>query len=176
MKKWNGKAKYVAVLAAVLMIVRWSMAGILDPTNAPGPTMHTLEDIYQKLNTLVVTNTVTVTNMVTAYTNALVANTGRSAIIQMGDDGYFHKGVAWPNPRFTVLANTNMVQDNLTGLVWARNANILGGATNWSTAVTFCTNLVYGGQSGWRLPNVRELNSLVDYGRINPPLLSLIHI
>jgi hypothetical protein len=33
----------------------------------------------------------------------------------------------------------------------------------WSNAVAYCENLSYGGESDWRLPNVRELISLICY-------------
>ena len=35
------------------------------------------------------------------------------------------KGVAWPNPRFTDNGN-GTVTDNLTGLIWLKNANCFG--------------------------------------------------
>lgn len=34
----------------------------------------------------------------------------------------------------------------------------------------YCENLTFAGQSDWRLPNVRELESIVDYGRHNPSI------
>ncbi|MBI5195097.1 MAG: hypothetical protein HZA10_02105, partial [Nitrospirae bacterium] len=39
-----------------------------------------------------------------------------------GQDGEILSGVAWPNPRFSV--NGDCVTDNLTGLMWAKNANL----------------------------------------------------
>ena len=36
------------------------------------------------------------------------------------------KDVAAPQPRFTVGASGNVVTDNLTGLMWAQNANPFG--------------------------------------------------
>ena len=106
------------------------------------------------------------------HTIALVPKTGQTTSYQAGDDGDYKKGVAWPNPRFTVgtgADGTNCVTDNLTGLIWARNAN-LDGAKTWYDAIAYCTNLTYGGTNGWRLPNVREMHSLIDYGRNNPAL------
>jgi hypothetical protein len=64
--------------------------------------------------------------------------------------------------RFTVQVNTNTVMDNLTGLVWARNAN-LGGTMTWSNALAYCESLTYGGHSDWRLPNRLELHSLIAW-------------
>jgi hypothetical protein len=102
-------------------------------------------------------------------TTAAVPKTGQTTSYTPGDDGDYRKGVAWPNPRFTVQADTNCVLDNLTGLIWARNAN-MGGAMTWSNAVAYCEGLTYGGQSDWRLPNRRELMSLIDDSRSNPAL------
>jgi hypothetical protein len=89
-----------------------------------------------------------------------------------GDDGALKKGVTWPSPRFTVQSNTNVVRDNLTGLMWARNANLASLTNTWSEALTFCNDLNYGSYDDWRLPNVRELLSLLDYERYSPILSS----
>jgi hypothetical protein len=86
--------------------------------------------------------------------------------------------VVWPNPRFTDNGN-GTVTDNLTGLIWLKNANVFGART-WATALTDCATLNTGEggvsdgsqQGDWRLPNVRELQSLVDYGRTGPSLPS----
>jgi len=62
---------------------------------------------------------------------AAVPKTGQTTSYASNDDGVYQKGVASPNPRFTVGVSgdaTNCVTDNLTGLVWARNANISKGA------------------------------------------------
>ncbi|MDP2990282.1 MAG: DUF1566 domain-containing protein, partial [Kiritimatiellota bacterium] len=128
------------------------------PTNA---TMHTLNEIMT-----LVTN------------RAPAARTPQTITYAVGDDGTNRVGVAWPNPRFTVQANTNCVLDNLTGLMWARDrANACGlavAATNWNTAVTSCNDLVYGGYDDWRLPNLQELQSLLDYRWYNPPLCNTL--
>lgn len=100
---------------------------------------------------------------------SLVAKTGQTNSVQEGNDGTYQKGVAWPNPRFTIQADTNCVLDNLTGLIWARNANIAG-IKSWSESITYCESLTYGGQSDWRLPNVNEMQSLTDRGQYNPSL------
>jgi hypothetical protein len=74
-------------------------------------------------------------------------------------------GVAWPNPRFTVSGDC--VTDNLTGLMWTRNGNLLGGKRSWQEALDYVANTVNSGagtcgHSDWRLPNVNELESLVN--------------
>ena len=166
MRNQYGQIMFVAVLATGMFVAGSSRAGMLDPTNAPGPTMHSLEDIYQRLESLAVTLS---TNVGSAYP-ALVAKTGQTTSYMAGDDGDLKKGVTWPNPRFTVQANTNVVMDNVTSLMWARNANLSGVQLTWSDAIAYCTNLTYGGYSDWRLPNVRELQSLIDFGQSTPAL------
>lgn len=102
---------------------------------------------------------------------APVPKTGQTNEYQSGDDGTYTNGVVWPNPRFTVQADTNCVLDNLTGLIWARNAN-MGGLKTWSAAITYCDGLEYGGTNDWRLPNEREVKSLTHSGYDTPSLCS----
>lgn len=98
----------------------------------------------------------------------------RVIVDSAGDDGTFHKGVPWPSPRFTVGtgASSNCVLDNLTGLTWLRNPDAT--LRGWWTALNYCTNLNgtagRGGYGDWRLPNVQELQSLVDYRYVVPCL------
>ena len=92
-----------------------------------------------------------------------------------GQDGDFQKGVSWPNPRFTDNGD-GTVTDNLTDLIWLENANCLSGTTNWASALSYCNNLESGDcdlsdgsvAGDWRLPNIRELQSLIHYGVYSP--------
>jgi len=98
--------------------------------------------------------------------------------IGTGEDGDFQSGVAWPNPRFIDNAN-GTVQDNLTGLIWLKNAYCFGTRT-WDNALADCAALASGscgltdGSSAgdWRLPNIKELQSLVDFNYSSPALPS----
>ncbi len=51
--------------------------------------------------------------------------------------------------------------DTSTHLFWQDNATVL--AASWQQAVTICENLSLAGFTDWRLPNINELHSLVDY-------------
>jgi quinol monooxygenase YgiN len=93
-----------------------------------------------------------------------------------GQDGDVRAGAAWPAPRFTDNRD-GTVTDNLTGLVWLRKANPFGLRT-WQQALDDCNGL-RSGQHGlkdgsragdWRLPNIREIESLVDYNEAGPCL------
>jgi hypothetical protein len=82
------------------------------------------------------------------------------------------RGVAWPNPRFTVSGDC--VTDNLTGLMWAKNANLANATRTWQGALDYVAAMNGGqglcGHQDWRLPNVRELASLPNYGEDNSTL------
>lgn len=101
-------------------------------------------------------------SIVYTYTNttAAIPKTGQTTAYQTGDAGDLETGIVWPSPRFTIQADTNVVLDNLTGLMWARHADYW--RVEWSNAVDTCNNVIFGGYSDWRLPNRRELFSLVD--------------
>ena len=82
------------------------------------------------------------------------------------------------SPRLTDNSN-GTVTDNLTGLTWLKNASCFG-ASSWVDALAFCKGLkngqcglTDGSSSGdWRLPNISELHSLIDYHNYNPALPS----
>lgn len=58
------------------------------------------------------------------------------------------------------------VTDRITQLVWQKQD---GGTTAaWEDAITLCEGLSLGGYSDWRLPNVKELRSIVDSGTYAP--------
>lgn len=89
-----------------------------------------------------------------------------------GQDGELQKGVAEPNPRFSVDSTSNCMTDNLTGLMWARNGNLAAtdpalpatGRRIWQEALNFANDLELCGFSDWRLPNRNELRSLINHG------------
>jgi hypothetical protein len=116
---------------------------------------------------------------------APVPKTGQTTSYATGDDGDLQMGMSWSDPRF-IDNGDGSVTDKLTGLIWLKNANCPNGTKTWSDAVTF-GNSLYDGWSGdgsggdcglsdgssagaWRLPNVRELQSLIDFGRHSPAL------
>jgi hypothetical protein len=105
-----------------------------------------------------------------------------------GQDGQIQEGVACPNPRFTDYGD-GAVTDNLTGLMWSKNANLMvtrdpafdaddvvnDGWVTWQHAFDYVTKLnseLYLDHNDWRLPNVNELESLIDAGMNNPALPS----
>ncbi len=55
------------------------------------------------------------------------------------------------------------ITDRATGLTWMKNDS--GKAMNWQEALKYANGLKLGGHNDWRLPNVKELQSIVDYSR-----------
>ncbi len=57
-----------------------------------------------------------------------------------------------------------MVYDRMTNLQWKRDH----GTDTYPNASNNCLNLNYGGYVDWRLPNTKELLSLIDYFQVSP--------
>ena len=74
------------------------------------------------------------------------------------------------NPGGTSTPADDVVLDKETGLIWPRNANVKGIALNWLDANTTCRELKIVNRTGWRLPTVEELSSLIDTRLTNPAL------
>ncbi len=55
------------------------------------------------------------------------------------------------------------ILDLASGLVWQQADS--GTPLNWEGALDYCENLSLGGREDWRLPNAKELQSIVDYSR-----------
>jgi len=85
-----------------------------------------------------------------------------------GEDGEYRMGAPWPKPRFRVEEAT--VIDRLTGLGWRRAADIANGPVDWADALAAVAALEKREQAGWRLPNINELDSLVDVAHHHPAL------
>ncbi|MCP4540411.1 MAG: DUF1566 domain-containing protein [Chloroflexi bacterium] len=178
-----------------------------EPGVAPGTgTMHTLNDIMGLAPTLDDTDGATTTHVISGttfwglnstqwglQTGTLVASgptiimiaaTGATRETGAATDGVggnrddfeLTTGISWPNPRFTIAA-TGIVTDNLTGLIWLRDANCsYFTAVDWQTQMAEVNNLASGTCSltdssiagDWRMPNVNELATLTDFGFDDP--------
>jgi hypothetical protein len=91
-----------------------------------------------------------------------------------GQDGALQAGASWPSPRFTNNRN-GTVTDSLTRLMWTQHGDApgppacsLGKVTTWANALAYvgCLNTYsYLGYTDWRLPNRKELRSVINYGQ-----------
>jgi len=55
------------------------------------------------------------------------------------------------------------ISDTASGLMWAQVDS--GRGLNWKEALAFCEDFQLAGYSDWRLPSIKELNSIVDYSK-----------
>jgi hypothetical protein len=70
------------------------------------------------------------------------------------------------------------VTDTCTGLTWllaTADIDNDGQITQddkltWQEALQYCAVLDFAGHTDWRLPNIRELHSIADYGRSGPAI------
>jgi len=54
------------------------------------------------------------------------------------------------------------ISDNATGLMWQQNDSA---SSNWDDAIAQCEAATTASHTDWRLPNVKELHSILDYSR-----------
>ncbi len=189
----------IGIVIGVLLSTAVVFAGIFPgPGSGPGDAgsqMYTLQQIYDRINNgAAATKMTAFTEPATGPASTMVtldalydlagqrsrpAKTGQTASSATGDDGALQRGVAWPSPRFTDNGN-GTVTDNLTGLIWLQNNANCFGLQSWANALSAANTLNSGecglsdgsAEGAWRLPNVREQQSLIDYGQRYPALPS----
>jgi uncharacterized protein (TIGR02145 family) len=60
------------------------------------------------------------------------------------------------------------VTDSNTGLMWQKENDNTD--RTWESAITYCEGLSLGSYTDWRLPNIKELESITDDSRYNPAI------
>ena len=73
-----------------------------------------------------------------------------------------------PSDRYTVDTAAGLVTDLRTGLAWQQPVN--ASTYTWDQAVTYCRGLRVGLTSGFRVPTLKELLTLVDPTRARPAI------
>jgi len=66
----------------------------------------------------------------------------------------------------------DIVTDNATKLQWQDDATAASTSLTWQAAIDHCEALMLGGHNDWRLPNTRELKSIIDKSKTNPAIKS----
>jgi len=91
---------------------------------------------------------------------------GMSYNININDYSHFGflcvRGEELPENDFEEIKNVDgepVIKDLTTNLYWQKNYVDYG----WRQGLAYCENLVYGGYDDWRVPNINELVSIVDY-------------
>ena len=106
----------------------------------------------------------------TGQTQCYDADGGLISCGGSGQDGTLRSGTAWPARRFEVVGDT--VIDHLTSLGWLQSANLTREQVTWREAFSAVEQLNRGSELAvnWRLPNINELESLVDCSMHSPAL------
>jgi hypothetical protein len=102
--------------------------------------------------------------------------TGQTMSYWPGDDGDHREGC--PVEGRFLDNGDGTVTDAYTGLLWQKEtADVCGdGAVgfgdrlSWMNALRYCEDLSFAGHDDWRLPNIRELQSLINFGRLDPAI------
>lgn len=112
------------------------------------------------------------------FTGCSLPDTGQTGdfTATFGEDPDYRP--AGSQPSYTIynpVGTSSVTVDNRTGLMWVTNPvdALIGGNNSWENVLTACKTGIggagtYAGYNDWRLPNVRELASIVDYSRQNP--------
>jgi len=79
-----------------------------------------------------------------------------------GKSNLYHvRAVSGPKSREKLIDNGNgTVTDLSTGLMWQQAT--APGSHSWQNALSYCEDLSLGGYTDWRLPTIKELDSIVD--------------
>lgn len=117
---------------------------------------------------------------VTALANSIISNSATLTVtpipVPVPDTGQTQSYTTTPGedsdyaintPSFTDNSN-GTVTDNITGLMWTQT--ISSGPYSFSGATNYCVSLNLAGNSDWRLPNIHELSSIINYGTSYPSI------
>jgi hypothetical protein len=63
--------------------------------------------------------------------------------------------------------HNDTITDTMTGLIWQKTLSL--SAMTWQDALSYSQD-AFGGYNDWRLPNVKELSSLVDLSKFKPSI------
>jgi len=99
--------------------------------------------------------------------NTVITKSGQTTSYVTGDDGDTQYGLPLSYTRDNV---NEIVTDNNTGLIWQDNADAQNLTHTYSDAIAYCDSLALGGYNDWRLPNTRELFSIVHFGTADPSI------
>lgn len=187
----SGKVAWVDGLEVTGTIATQTLAAASATVNAgyyEATTLNAVDSDLTAANILSGTTIFGVAGSATAgYTYSTGPRTGQTicynatgsvvACSDTGQDGEALKGVARSYTASNV-GSDYIVTDNVTGLVWQKCSKGLSGNTcatgsattdTWANALTYCNALDFAGQTDWRLPNVYELYSIMDFGKAGVP-------
>lgn len=127
----------------------------------------------------------------TGQTHCNASNSGYGSFSQIPCTGTSQDGESQKGITLSYVDNSDgTVSDSATGLMWQKCSNgqtgldCSGGSAAsvlfddgdgdlgiaHQPAINYCDSLSLATHTDWRLPNVKELTSIVDYGRVSPAI------
>jgi len=103
--------------------------------------------------------------------------TGQAVAQLADDDGDYEAGWWWRRTNATnrqrfvqkTITGDDVIYDRATGLMWADDPNAAGcnngNLITEDNAIIYCEALNFAGYTDWRLPNVLELVSVMDFSK-----------
>jgi len=74
-----------------------------------------------------------------------------------------------------VCLGINVQATSLNTIVWQDTKETMKIRKDWYEAQKYCVDLILQGHDDWRLPSIKELQSLVDLTRYRPAIKDTIH-
>ncbi len=103
-----------------------------------------------------------------------VGNHPKTETVSAGGTKQFHAIAVRGYNSPAVLVNhftdngNGTITDNLTNLMWEKIPSI--STFTWEQSLTYAENLSLANMSDWRMPNIKELQSICDVGFMNPAI------
>ena len=181
----NGDGTPLTDLAGYKIYYGTSSSSYSQSIDVGNTTTYTIEDLTEGLTYYFATTAYDAGGNESGYSNEVVKTvplgttltnlpkTGQEIGYLYLDDGYFQAGIKWPTPRFTDNGD-GTVTDNLTGLMWLKDGGCIK-KNKWKDSLNAvaefnnspgnynCLGYI-ANYSDWRLPNVKEIESLINYG------------
>ncbi|MCF6331572.1 MAG: DUF1566 domain-containing protein [Sulfurimonas sp.] len=147
-----------------------SLSSLIDNNVTYTPTIdyNGTDSFTFKVNDGTVDSNIATINITINNVLKSLLKTGQTMSYTNFDDGYYQTGATRSYSRDNI---NNIVTDNTTGLVW--QDDITPASMNWSDALAYCTNLTLGGFTNWKLPAIKDLQTIVDDGEFNPTINSI---
>jgi hypothetical protein len=179
----NGVAVIEGIKAEGLAGITWDGTTVTQASNGgtfkfagavPLDCVGTLSDGVDTVAVALVNCTPTLAVLTTGQTTCWDSSGTQITCAGTGQDGELQKGAI---RSYTDNAD-GTITDNVTGLVWEKLTNTatihnVNSTYTWDQAFQKIADLntaTFAGHNDWRLPNINELQTLLDYGRVFPAI------
>jgi hypothetical protein len=72
--------------------------------------------------------------------------------------------------RDSSIVDEEVVFDSTSLLMWQDDNDVQVDLLTWSEAISYCESSTKASYSNWRLPNINELNTIIDDSKANPSM------